>query len=284
LGGIDLHLHSTASDGDTPPADLVRLARAAGLEIIALTDHDTLAGVRAARATAGREGVTVIAGCEFSVAAPWGEMHLLGYYLPEGQSDLDGFLERQRAGRAARGEEIVRRLGGLGVPVTQADVRAAAGAGAVGRPHVAKAMVERRLVRTVQEAFDRYLATGRPAYVPKALPPVAAVVELVRSVGGVTSAAHLGERADPRSLEQLKRVGLDAVEVVHPAHNAQDRRRIERNARQMGLLPTGGSDWHGDSRTDRDRGGLGVDTVPMEWAEGIRAVHEARAASTEVAG
>jgi predicted metal-dependent phosphoesterase TrpH len=273
-----------ASDGDTPPADLARRVRAAGLELVALTDHDTLAGVPAARAGAGPEGVTVIAGCEFSVAAAWGEMHLLGYYLPEGHSDLDGFLERQRAGRAARGEEIVRRLGGLGVPVTHADVRAAAGSGAVGRPHVAKALVERRLVRTVQEAFDRYLGMGRPAYVPKVLPPVATVVELVRSVGGVTSAAHLRERADPQSLEQLKRVGLDAVEVVHPSHDARDRRRIERNARQAGLLPTGGSDWHGDSRMDRDRGGLGLDTVPIEWADAIRAVHEARTASMEVAG
>jgi predicted metal-dependent phosphoesterase TrpH len=149
---------------------------------------------------------------------------------------------------------------------------------------VAKALVERRLVRTVQEAFDRYLATGRPAYVPKALPPVAMVVDLVRGVGGVTSAAHLGERADPQSLGQLKRIGLDAVEVVHPSHNPRDRRRIERNARQAGLLPTGGSDWHGDLRMDRDRGRLGVETVPVEWAEAIRAAHESRAASMEVTG
>lgn len=257
---------------------------AAGLTQVALTDHDTLAGVPVARAAAGPKGVTVIAGCEFSVAASWGEMHLLGYYLPEGQSDLEDFLEGQRAARHARGEAIVRRLDQLGVPVTHDDVLAAAGKGAVGRPHVAKALVERRLVRTVQEAFDRYLGTGRPAYVAKNLPPVAQVVELVRSVGGVTSAAHLRERADPQSLEQLKRVGLDAVEVVHPSHNAQDRRRIERNARHAGLLLTGGSDWHGASRMDQDRGGLGAHTIPEEWAEAIRAAHEARAAGTEVAG
>lgn len=256
---------------------------AAGLSLVALTDHDTLAGVPAARAAAQTLGVTVVAGCEFSVAAAWGEMHLLAYYLPEGQSDLEDFLEGQRAGRAARGEAIVRRLDKLGVPVTHADVLAAAGKGAVGRPHVARALVERRLVRNVQEAFDRYLGTGRPAYVAKELPPLARVVDLVRGVGGVTSAAHLGDRADPQSLEQLKRVGLDAVEVVHPSHNAPDRRRIERNARHAGLLLTGGSDWHGDSRVDRNRGGLGADTIPEEWVEAIRAAHQARAAGMEVA-
>ncbi len=284
MGGIDLHLHSTASDGDRAPGDVARRAGAAGLALIALTDHDTLAGVAAARDAGVEVGVTVIAGCEFSVAAAWGEMHLLGYYLPAGQADLEEFLEQQRAGRAARGEEIVRRLEGLGVPVTDADVRAAAGTGAVGRPHVAKALVGRRLVRNVQEAFDRYLGTGRPAYVPKQLPPVATVVELVRSVGGVTSAAHLRERADPQGLEGLKRVGVDAVEVVHPAHNAHDRRRIERNARRAGLLLTGGSDWHGASRVDQNRGELGTDIIPVEWADAIRAVHEARTPSTEVAG
>ncbi len=283
MGGIDLHLHSTASDGDVAPADLARRTRAAGLECVALTDHDTLAGVVAARDAGAEVGVTVIAGCEFSVAASWGEMHLLGYYLPVGQPELEGFLEQQRASRVARGEEMVRRLEGLGVPVTDADVRAAAGGGAVGRPHVAKALVGRRLVRDVQDAFDRYLATGRPAYVPKRLPPLAEVVELVRSVGGVTSAAHLRERADPQGLEGLKREGVDAVEVVHPAHDARVRRRIERNARSAGLLLTGGSDWHGESRVDQSRGELGTETIPVEWAEAIRAVHQARAAGTEVA-
>lgn len=283
MGGVDLHLHSTASDGDSAPAEVVRRARAAGLECVALTDHDTLAGVAGAREAGVLVGVTVIAGCEFSVEATWGEMHLLGYYLPLGQPQLEGFLEQQRASRAARGEEMVRRLEVLGVAVTDADVRAAAGSGAVGRPHVAKALVGRRLVRNVQEAFDRYLATGRPAYVPKRLPRLATVVELVRSVGGVTSAAHLRERADPQGLEGLKREGVDAVEVVHPSHDARDRRRIERNARRAGLLLTGGSDWHGESRVDQTRGELGTETIPEEWAEAIRAVHQARAAGREVA-
>src|SRR5574341_736406 len=196
MAGVDLHLHSSASDGECPPADVPSRARAAGLDLIALTDHDTLAGVGDASRAGDQVGVTVIAGCEFSVAAAWGEMHLLAYYLPLGHLELDEFLTEQRGARAARGEEIVRRLHGLGLEVTDQDVRAAAGSGAVGRPHVARAMVERRLVRDVQDAFDRYLATGRPAYVSKRLPALAEVTELVRSAGGVTSAAHLSERAD----------------------------------------------------------------------------------------
>lgn len=282
MGGVDLHLHSSASDGECAPGEIPRHARAAGLDVIALTDHDTLAGVTAASAAGEEHGVTVIAGCEFSVAADWGEMHLLAYYLPAGRVELEDFLEGQRGARAVRGEEIVRRLHGLGLEVTDQDVRAAAGAGAVGRPHVARAMVTRGLVRDVQDAFDRYLATGRPAYVPKHLPSLAAVVDLVRSAGGVTSAAHLHERAEPQTLEKLKRAGLDAVEAVHPAHDPQARRRIEQHVRRLGLLVSGGSDWHGEWRVDQRRAELGSVTIPAAWEEALRAVHEARLAGTEV--
>ncbi|OGU20605.1 MAG: hypothetical protein A3K13_02800 [Gemmatimonadetes bacterium RIFCSPLOWO2_12_FULL_68_9] len=282
MGGVDLHLHSSASDGECAPADVPRRARAAGLDVIALTDHDTLAGVETASRTGDDIGVTVIAGCEFSVAADWGEMHLLAYYLPAGHAELDGFLERQRGERVARGQEIVRRLHRLGLEVTDQDVRAAAGTGAVGRPHVARAMVALALVRDVQDAFDRFLATGRPAYVPKRLPPLATVVELVRSAGGVTSAAHLSERADPQGLQKLKGAGVDAVEVVHPAHDSQARRRIEQHARRAGLLVSGGSDWHGDTRVAQGRAELGALTVPAAWEQALRAVHQARTAGTEV--
>jgi predicted metal-dependent phosphoesterase TrpH len=281
MGGIDLHLHSSASDGECAPADVPRRARESGLDVIALTDHDTLAGVEAASGTGDQVGVTVIPGCEFSVAVSWGEMHLLAYYLPAGHEELEDFLERQRGERAARGQEMVRRLHGLGLEVTDQDVRAAAGSGAIGRPHVARAMVSLALVRDVQDAFDRYLATGRPAYVPKRLPPLATVVKLVRAAGGVTSAAHLGERADPQSLATLKQAGVDAVEVVHPAHDDRARRRIEQVARRVGLRVSGGSDWHGESRVDQRRAGLGAVTVPAAWEEALRAVHEARLAGTE---
>lgn len=282
MGGVDLHLHSQASDGECAPEDIPRRARAAELGVIALTDHDTLAGVAAACRAGEEAGVTVIAGCEFSVAADWGEMHLLAYYLPAQHADLDDFLMRQRTERVARGQAMVRRLQALGMEVTDQDVTVAAGTGAVGRPHVARAMVALSLVRDVQDAFDRYLAIGRPAYVPKRLPPLATVAELVRSAGGVTSAAHLHERADPQSLERLKRVGVDAVEAVHPAHDDRTRRRIEQFAARAGLLVSGGSDWHGASRVDQRRAQLGVVTIPGAWEEALRAVHEARAVGAGV--
>ena len=147
---------------------------------------------------------------------------------------------------------------------------------------MARAMVALALVRDVQDAFDRFLATGRPAYVPKRLPPLATVVELVRSAGGVTSAAHLSERADPQGLQKLKGAGVDAVEVVHPAHDSQARRRIEQHARRAGLLVSGGSDWHGDTRVAQGRAELGALTVPAAWEQALRAVHQARTAGTEV--
>jgi predicted metal-dependent phosphoesterase TrpH len=280
---IDLHVHSSASDGEHPPQEVVRRARAAGLDVIALADHDTLAGMAAARAAARAAELQVIAACEFSVAARWGEMHLLAYFLPLDDAGLEAFLNGQRARRVVRGETIVRRLQALGVALTEADVRAAAGEGAVGRPHVAKALIARRFVSTVREAFDRYLGMGRPAYVPKELPQLADVVELVRGVGGVSSAAHLKERGDPQSLGQLKAAGVDAVEVVHPAHEPRTRRRLEEYARRAGLLLTGGSDWHGESRVDESRGELGSVTVPEAWLHALAELHTTRMAHLEVA-
>lgn len=282
MARIDLHVHSSASDGASSPAEVVRRARAAGLDVIALADHDTLAGVAAARAAGGSAGIEVIAACEFSVAAPWGEMHLLAYFLPPDDAALEAFLEGQRARRAARGETIVRRLRALGVPLTDADVCAAAGQGAIGRPHVARALVARRFVGNVQEAFDRYLGLGRPAYVAKDLPSLAAVVALVRGVGGVSSAAHLKERGDPQSLAWLNTTGVDGVEVVHPAHDARARQRLEAHARRAGLLLTGGSDWHGESRVDEARGELGSITIPEEWLDAIARLHATRTAHLEV--
>jgi predicted metal-dependent phosphoesterase TrpH len=278
---IDLHVHSSASDGEHAPAEVARRAAAAGLDVIALTDHDTLAGVEPAR-VAGEVGLRVIAGCEFSVAAPWGEMHLLAYFLPLQDAALHAFLREQRACRRARGETIVRKLQRLGVGLTDADVRSAAGEGAVGRPHVARALINRRFVSNVTEAFDRYLGLGRPAYVAKTLPPLGAVVDLVRATGGVSAAAHLKERADRQSLVALKAAGVDAVEVVHPAHDARARRRVEEGAREVGMLLTGGSDWHGASRVDESRGELGVLTVPEAWLEAIETLHDTRIMHREV--
>jgi predicted metal-dependent phosphoesterase TrpH len=274
----DLHVHSSASDGTHPPADVVRLAAAAGLNVIALTDHDTVAGVIEARAAGADLGVRVVAGCEFSVAAPWGELHLLAYFLPTGRPELVTFLDAQRGQRTTRMREIVRRLRGAGVTLTLEQVGEEAGSGALGRPHAARTLVARGVVADVGEAFDRYLRRGRPAYVPKVLPALSEVTGLVRSLGGVTSAAHLKERATRAALRRLQRDGVDAVEVRHPSHEPALQERIGSLAGALGLLRTGGTDWHGEAEVAEGRAALGAITVPEAWVDELEQLHRTRRA------
>jgi predicted metal-dependent phosphoesterase TrpH len=275
----DLHVHSTASDGTRAPADVARRAAAAGLGTIALTDHDTVAGVDEARAAGQDLGLRVIAGCEFSVRAPWGELHLLAYFLPVDRPELAAFLTAQRAQRADRMREIVRRLRGAGVALTLEEVGEEAGGGALGRPHAARRLVARGVVADVDEAFERYLGNGRPAYVPKVLPPLAEVTVLVRAFGGVTSAAHLKERARRATARQLRRAGVDALEVRHPSHDAAAQERIAALAKALGLLRSGGTDWHGEAEMAAEgRAPLGAITVPGEWVDELERLHRTRCA------
>ena len=275
--GIDLHVHSTASDGTYAPRDVVRRAAQAGLTTFALTDHDTTAGVPEALVAGGELGVRVIAGCEFSVKMSWGEMHLLAYFLPVSDAVLERFLVEQRGVRDGRMQEIVRRLNGVGQSLTEADVRAEAGNAALGRPHVARALVKAGAVRDVSDAFDRFLGPGRPAYVAKTLPALDRVTSLVRSVGGVTSAAHLKDRLTRAVFERLKAAGVDGVEARHPSHSEQMADQAETLAMTMGLLPTGGSDWHGDGAGD-SRAPLGEVSIPASWLAALERVHTHRLA------
>ena len=247
-------------------------ARASSLLAIALTDHDTVAGVPAAVAAGERHGLRVVAGCEFSCAAPWGEMHVLGYFLPSESLELEAFLERRRADRVRRGREMVGRLQALGVPLEFEDVLRQSRGGAVGRPHVARAIVRQGSAIDVGDAFDRYLGRGRPAFVEKILPTFREVAEVVHAVRGMVSVAHLKERGTRSFLERLKRDGLDAVEVRHPSHDADLRARLTGIALRLGLLRTGGSDWHGDPEPGETHGALGSQEVPLEWLERLEAL------------
>jgi predicted metal-dependent phosphoesterase TrpH len=259
---IDLHVHSTASDGALTPEAVVNAAAEAGLAVIALTDHDTLAGVPDALKAGEAAGVRVIAGCEFSVRARWGEMHLLGYFLA-GSDPVARFLEEQRAMRRVRAQRMVERLDRLGVAVTFDEVLAEADGGAVGRPHVARALVGRGAVTDVPEAFQRYIGWRRPAFVAK------------------ESAAHLGGRGSRSALKFLRSQGVDAIEVQHPIHDDERAAELDQWAEELGLLRTGGTDFHGDATSEPNRAPLGSIRVPETWLEAIEHLHVARR-STEV--
>jgi hypothetical protein len=274
---IDLHCHSTASDGLLSPADVVAAAAAAGLMAVALTDHDTLAGLPEARVTAARLGVELIGGCEFSVGVTWGEMHLLAYFLEPGTVAVEAALADARADRSRRASAMVTQLSRLGVPLTLDDVRTEANGGAMGRPHVARALHRRGHVPSVQAAFDRYIGRGRPAFVEKELPAFSAIAELVHRCGGIVSAAHLKGYGTRNNLERLKHEGLDAVETRHPSHHGDTLATITEAALSLDLARTGGSDWHGETDPSGTHATLGSQHVPDEWLVALRARAAARA-------
>lgn len=199
--------------------------------------------------------------------APWGELHLLGYFLPPDSGVLQEFLVRTRAARRRRGEEMVGRLQRLGLDIGIEHVAAQAGTGALGRPHVARALVERGLSPDIGGAFNQYLGRGKPAFVEKPLPALPDVTALVHQVGGVAVAAHLGERASEGQIRTFKEQGLDGLEVRHPSHGSGTEHRLTRIAERLGLLISGGSDWHGDTLLGESHADLGEMDVPLEWLE-----------------
>jgi 3',5'-nucleoside bisphosphate phosphatase len=249
---------------------VARRARAARLAAIALTDHDTTEGVAAAAREGAALGVRVIPGCEFSVRAPWGELHLLGYFLEPGHAGLQTFLRDTRAARRRRGEQMVDRLQKLGVEIDLEAITTRIGAeGALGRPHVARALVEAGAVSDIGEAFTRFIGRGRPAYVEKPLPALAEVATLVHAIGGLAVAAHLGDHGTENQLRQFQAQGMDGIEVRHPSHSAGTEARLTRLAGQLGLGISGGSDWHGDTELGNSHAALGGMEVPQQWLDDL---------------
>lgn len=254
-------MHSTASDGAVPPAEVVAAAQRAGLSAIALTDHDTVDGVAAAQAAGGALGVRVIAGVELSSVDDGVEIHVLGLHLSQPEN-LSGALEELKESRRNRAKLIVERLNSLGVPVTLDSVYAAAGEGAVGRPHIAKALVAGGWARDFRDAFDRWLGNGKPACIEKRTVTFAEAARLIHDAGGLVVYAHPGGGVSRTELEELASLGLDAVEVRHPSHTVDEIARLERLTDDLGLLPSGGSDWHGSPDTYRSLGSM---KVSAEW-------------------
>ena len=251
---IDLHTHSTHSDGTFGPAELVRLAAERDLQVIALTDHDTTNGLPEALATGLEVGIQVVPGVEFSAEYLGTSVHILCYWMDAEDPALQLELRRLREDRYRRGELMVEKLGSLGLPVEFERVREIAGDATIVRPHIAQAMVEAGLVATEKEAFDRYIGDGGPAHVAKhALDPLDAVA-LIEDAGGVCALAHPGMWGDQSSvpdelIERMVAAGMRGLEVDHPDHTPEARERYRALADRLGLIATGGSDCHG-SRYD----------------------------------
>ena len=245
---IDLHAHTTASDGDLTPSVLVADAAAAGLDTLAVTDHDTVDGLPEALAAGFDRGVRVIPGVELTAQVPQGSMHLLGYFTEAAPAPLVDTLVALTKFREARIRRIVERLGELGVALDWDDVRARA-AGQLGRPHIAAALVAAGHAGSITQAFDRWLADGRGAHVPsRGLDPVEAV-RLVGGSGGAAVLAHPGSLGLNRRhlssfVQRLSAAGLAGIEVHRPEHTPDQRDAYRTIARQLKLVPSGGSDFH----------------------------------------
>jgi predicted metal-dependent phosphoesterase TrpH len=274
VGGIDLHTHTDRSDGTFSPAELVRRAAGLEIEVLGLTDHDTTAGLDEAVATAVGLGVEVVPAVELSAELDGTSVHVLGYWMDPGDRALQEELSRLRDDRFRRGELMVQKLRSLGLQVSFERVREIAAGGNIVRPHVAQAMVEAGVVATEAEAFDRWIADGRPAHVPKhALHPVEAV-GLIRRAGGVAVLAHPGMWVDEDSvpdelIEAMAEAGMAGLEVDHTDHDAAQRERYRSMAERLGLIATGGSDCHG-TRYDPVR--LGTSLCEPEGFAALRAL------------
>jgi 3',5'-nucleoside bisphosphate phosphatase len=258
---VDLHMHSTASDGSRSPADVVRAAKRASLVAIALTDHDTVDGLAEARVIGGELGIRIVNGVELSAVEGELETHVLGLHLQD-TGVLERGLGELREMRGRRAAVIVERLNGIGVQITLDDVLLQSREGAIGRPHVARALVADGWATDVRDAFDRYLGAGRPAYVAKDQLGMREAIAMVHAAGGLAVLAHPGSAGTRERLESLAALGMDGVEVKHPSHSSQDTTRLRALAEQLGLIPSGGSDWHGAADGPRT---IGMMRVQAEW-------------------
>jgi predicted metal-dependent phosphoesterase TrpH len=279
---IDLHTHSNRSDGTDPVPELITHARTAGLDVIALTDHDTADGWAEGRAAAEEQRIGFVPGIEVSCKVGGTSVHLLAYLADPAYGPLAGELARVREGRTGRMPAMVARLNGLGIAITVEDVLAqATGTPSIGRPHVADALVAAGVVADRKEAFDRYLADGRPAHVQRYAIEPGRAIDLVRAAGGVPVIAHPWGRSSrhvltPDVVARLVGHGLAGLEVDHQDHSAEDRAALRAIAAEHGLIVTGSSDHHGLGKSDHD---LGVNTTAPDQFEALMT-----AAGTAAAG
>lgn len=258
---VDLHTHSTASDGTLAPEQVVAAAHAAGLAALALTDHDTMAGIPAAITAGKLLGVRVVPGVELSAHDGSREIHILALHVTR-LGLLESRLETFREGRTVRASRIVERLKELGVDITVDAVMEEANGAAVGRPHIARVMIRGGTARDFRDAFDRYLGAGRPAFIPKERLEIREAISITHEAGGLAIWAHPGLECRRARLEPLVAMEIDGVEIRHPSHSVEDINRLTALTEFFGLVPSGGSDWHGSGEGSRTIGGM---QVPASW-------------------
>jgi hypothetical protein len=275
---IDLHVHSNASDGTYAPAEVVRLAKEGGLRALALTDHDTIDGLAEAVAAAPRYGVEVIPGVEVSARFPGGSMHILGLDINFPNGHLNERLAVLKRARAERNPQIIAKLNALGIKITLKQVEKLSGQGQMGRPHIARALMEAGYVRSIQEAFDLYLRYDGQAYVPKFRFPPAEAIAMIREVQGVPVLAHPftlnleSAAALKNTLEELMALGLAGVEAIYSDQTPEQEALYLRLAGELGLLVTGGSDFHGDNKPEVSLGHMpGQEKLTYERVEALKA-------------
>jgi predicted metal-dependent phosphoesterase TrpH len=263
MSRIDLHLHTTHSDGSLSPAEVLRLAHKAGVTALAITDHDIVSGIPDAIAVGAELGIAIIPGVEISSRIGKSELHILGYCIDWQDPELIRRLSSLRESRHTRNPQIIERLRSLGLDVTYEEVRALAGTDSVGRPHIARLLMDKKYVTSAKDAFDRYLAEGCPAYVARELPRPADAIAWIRAAGGVAVLAHptwakvSGEGLNTL-LTTLKAEGLGGIEVHYSTHTKRQTTEYLDLAKRLALLVTGGSDFHGITKPDIEVGtGLG---------------------------
>ncbi|KPL01125.1 MAG: hypothetical protein AMJ91_01590 [candidate division Zixibacteria bacterium SM23_73_3] len=268
---IDLHIHTTASDGLLTPVEVVEIAKKEGLSVISITDHDTIDGYQAAKKRAEELGIELIPGVELSISHRGEDFHLLGYLIdyenPEFVKKINSFQEERRV----RGEKMVEKLNELGIDLSMETVKNIAGKGAVGRPHLADALLKEEFVHTYEEAFARYLGYHAQAYVPKRFLTPQEGVDLIHLVRGVAVLAHPGTCRSQHAIYDFLQLGLDGIEAYHHKHDRETAQQYKNLAKKLGLIYTGGSDCHGR------RGGkilIGTVNVPYRCLEMLKKVKE----------
>lgn len=274
MGKVDLHVHTTASDGALTPPEVVERAHHLGVRILSITDHDTVAGVAPALERAAELGLTVIPGVEISTEKDGVQAHILGYYVDHTSPELVEQLERLAQARLHRAAEILERLAELGMPLPWESLAEAVEQGVVGRPHIAQAMVEGGFVASLEEAFGRYLNPGQAAYLPRLKATPAEAIHMILQAGGLPVLAH--PWCVTFLVEELASEGLVGLEAYYRGYDACQVGRLCRLAREYGLICTGGTDFHG---LEGETLALGEIALPCNCADELRALHRARAGS-----